>query len=89
MKESLGLTAIQKLLNSEADERMLELLKESPKFGQADIYAKKAVHMIFENAPTDAMENFIYLILANYYSYKYLLNTIAQIEKNAGEGKRQ
>ena len=87
MSKSEQLTLIQKLLNSEADERMVELVKESPKFNAADIHAKKAVHMIFENAPTDAMENFIYLILVNYYSYKYLLNTIAQIEKNAGEAK--
>ena len=85
MKESEHLKSITELLNSAADEEMLNLVKESPKFGEADVYAKKAVHTIFENQPTDAMANFIYLILVNYYSYRYLLNTLAQVEKNLSE----
>ena len=85
MKESAQLTAIHKLLNSAADKEMINLVKESPKFSEADIYTKKAVHTIFENEPPDAMGKFIYLILVNYYSYKYLLNTMAQIEKNLSE----
>lgn len=85
MEKTDPLTTIHKLLNSAADEAMINLVKTSPQFSEADIYAKKAVHMIFENAPTDAMGNFIYLILVNYYSYRYLLNTVAQIEKNLEE----
>lgn len=85
MKESEHLKSITELLNSAADEEMFNLVKESPKFGEADVYAKKAVHTIFENQPTDAMANFIYLILVNYYSYRYLLNTLEQVEKNLSE----
>ena len=82
MKDSEPLKIIRQLLNSKADEEIMKFVKDNPKFGEADVYAKKAVHTIFENQPTDAMANFIYLILVNYYSYRYLLNTLAQVEKN-------
>ena len=69
----------------EQDTRMVDLVKTSPKFGNADIAAKKAIHKIFEDAPTDEMESFIYYIMVNFYSYKYLQNVLAQIEKNGKE----
>ena len=79
-----GKTAMKKILES-TDKKMVDLVRDSPKFGKANVEAKQAIRKIFEDAPTDPMENFIYYILVNYYSFKYLQNLIAQIEKNLAE----
>ena len=79
-----GKTTKKKILET-PDKKMVDLVRDSPKFDKADVEAKQAIHKIFEDAPTDPMENFIYYILVNYYSFKYLQNLIAQIEKNLAE----
>ena len=70
---------------STTDTRIIKWLKEnlSEEYESTEKNVLKVLERVQENAPKSKMENLIYWILINYYTYEVVQSICEEIEKNS------
>ena len=70
---------------STTDTRIIKWLKEnsSEEYESTKKNVLKVLEKVHENAPESKMENLIYWILINYYTYEVVQSICEEIEKNS------
>ena len=70
---------------STTDTRIIKWLKEnlSEEYESTEKNVLKVLERVQENAPKSKMENLIYWLLINYYTYEVVQSICEEIEKNS------